>query len=137
MDALATTQPPATSPSALAACRRLTVTHGSGEARVVALDRVDLEIGRGEKVALWGPSGSGKTTLLHALGGLVEPTDGVVTWVGEPLSDWIAEPWSPEDSRRYCYEVHGVTRAALQVVRTDVTDLAAARPPTRDRAAGD
>lgn len=58
-------------------------------------------------------------------------------WVGEPLSDWIAEPWGPEDSRCYCYEVHGVTRAALEVVRTDVTDLAVARPRTRDRAAGD
>jgi putative ABC transport system ATP-binding protein len=40
----------------------------------------------GESVALWGRSGSGKTTVLHVLGGLVEPSDGSVTWRGDPLS---------------------------------------------------
>src|SRR5262249_10347782 len=58
-------------------------------------------------------------------------------WVGEPLADWLAEPWGPEDSRRYCYEVHGVTRAALEVVRTDLTDPAAARSRAPDRADDD
>jgi putative ABC transport system ATP-binding protein len=76
----------ATSASRLAACRDLTVTYGSGPTRVVALDRVSVAFASGETVALWGPSGSGKTTLLHALGGLVEPTEGVVLWDGEPLS---------------------------------------------------
>ena len=69
-------------PRSLATCRDLTVAYGSGDARVVALDRVDVQFAVGETVALWGPSGSGKTTLLHALGGLVEPTDGVVLWNG-------------------------------------------------------
>jgi ABC-type lipoprotein export system ATPase subunit len=64
----------------------LTVAYGSGEARVIALDGVDVSLVADEAVALWGPSGSGKTTLLHALGGLVEPTDGVVLWQGTPLS---------------------------------------------------
>ncbi len=40
----------------------------------------------GDRVALLGRSGSGKTTLLHALGGLVNPTDGVVEWKGRPLA---------------------------------------------------
>ena len=71
---------------ALVACRGLTVAHGSGRARVVALDAVDLTLRPGEQVGLQGPSGSGKTTLLHALGGLVEPTAGDVLWEGEPLS---------------------------------------------------
>ena len=70
----------------LAACRDVTVRYGSGEAAVTALDRVDLSLAPGETVALWGPSGSGKTTLLHVLGGLVEPTDGMVVWDGDPLS---------------------------------------------------
>ncbi|MBA2476250.1 MAG: ABC transporter ATP-binding protein [Actinobacteria bacterium] len=70
----------------LAACRDVTVRYGSCEAAVIALDQVDIALLPGETVALWGPSGSGKTTLLHVLGGLVEPSDGVVVWEGSPLS---------------------------------------------------
>ena len=43
---------------------------------VRALDDLDLEIGRGEMVAVTGPSGCGKSTLLHLLGGLDSPTSG-------------------------------------------------------------
>src|SRR5438046_1459686 len=43
---------------------------------VTALDRVSLEIGSGEWVAVMGPSGSGKTTLLNLLGGLDAPQEG-------------------------------------------------------------
>jgi ABC-type lipoprotein export system ATPase subunit len=69
----------------LAACHDVTVVYGSGEARLRALDDVDLELVRGESLALLGRSGSGKTTLLHVLGGLVEPTSGTVEWKGRPL----------------------------------------------------
>jgi ABC-type lipoprotein export system ATPase subunit len=78
--------PVITDRDALATCRGLTVHHGSGAARVVALADVDLTIRLGESIALWGPSGSGKTTLLHALGGLVTPSAGTVSWRGELLS---------------------------------------------------
>jgi putative ABC transport system ATP-binding protein len=67
-------------------CRGLTVSYGSGEAKVIALADVDLGIRPRESVALWGPSGSGKTTLLHALGGLVTPSAGTVSVRGELLS---------------------------------------------------
>lgn len=70
----------------LASCRGLSVVFGSGDARVIALDGVDLDLAPRETLALWGPSGSGKTTLLHALGGLVAPTAGTVMWNGTPLS---------------------------------------------------
>src|SRR5437879_176217 len=43
-----------------------------------AIDRVDLEIRRGEIFSLVGESGSGKTTLGRAIAGLIKPTDGVV-----------------------------------------------------------
>ena len=72
--------------SALASCRGVSVVYGSGAAAVHALRDVDFEAGDGDSTALWGRSGSGKTTLLYVLGGLVEPTAGVVSWRGEPLS---------------------------------------------------
>jgi putative ABC transport system ATP-binding protein len=70
----------------LASCRGVTVAHGNGDARVVALDGVDFVVHEGERVSLFGPSGSGKTTLLHVLGGLVVPDAGEVRWRGETLS---------------------------------------------------
>ncbi|HUJ69115.1 MAG TPA: ABC transporter ATP-binding protein, partial [Syntrophorhabdales bacterium] len=47
-----------------------------GEAIVHALQGVDLQIDKGEFVAIWGPSGSGKTTLLNLIGVVDEPTAG-------------------------------------------------------------
>lgn len=54
-----------------------------GEVR--ALDRVSLEIGEGEFVAIRGPSGSGKTTLLLVVGGLTLPSEGEVVVAGRAL----------------------------------------------------
>ena len=56
----------------------------SGE--IPALRGVTLEIGQGAFVALKGRSGSGKTTLLNCLGGLDQPTSGIVRVLGQDLS---------------------------------------------------
>jgi len=48
--------------------------YGEREARVVALDRVSVDIERGEYTAIMEPSGSGKTTLLSILGSMNPPT---------------------------------------------------------------
>ena len=59
----------------------------SGGADVVTvLNRITLEIGRGESVAIVGPSGSGKSTLLNIIGTLDQPTSGTVTLDGQDLT---------------------------------------------------
>ena len=55
--------------------------HGNGSVR--AVDRVSLEILRGETVAIIGPSGCGKSSLLYLLGGLERPTAGTLWLAGE------------------------------------------------------
>ncbi len=56
-----------------------------GENEVVALGAVDLDIEKGEYLAVVGPSGSGKTTLLNILGCLDVPTSGRVVYDGREL----------------------------------------------------
>jgi peptide/nickel transport system ATP-binding protein len=51
-----------------------------------AVAGVDIEVRRGEVLAVVGESGSGKTTLARLLLGLLEPTEGTIRLVGEPLS---------------------------------------------------
>jgi putative ABC transport system ATP-binding protein len=58
--------------------RDLTRTFGTGDAAVHALRGIDLEVPRGQFLALMGPSGCGKSTLLHLLGGLDDATSGTV-----------------------------------------------------------
>ena len=63
---------------------------GNGEGLVRAVDNVDLEVARGETVAVMGPSGCGKSTLLHLLGGLDRPTAGEL-WLTDQRIDQMSE----------------------------------------------
>jgi len=67
------------------ACRGLKKTY-QGPTPVPVLLGIDLDVFRGERVAVMGRSGSGKSTLLHVLGGLDSPTSGEVRVQGRPFS---------------------------------------------------
>lgn len=65
--------------------RELSKIYGVGENRVVALDKVNLEIAINDFISIMGPSGSGKSTLLHLLSGLDRPTSGSLTYDGRDI----------------------------------------------------
>ncbi len=67
-------------------CSNLTKVYKMGQSEVRALDKVSLEIAKGEFVAIIGSSGSGKSTLMNMLGGLDKPTSGEVCINGEDIS---------------------------------------------------
>jgi lipoprotein-releasing system ATP-binding protein len=61
-------------------------TYGEGDLNVRVLQAVDLEVRRGEMVAIVGASGSGKSTLLHLLGGLDVASAGVIEIEGRDIA---------------------------------------------------
>ena len=66
-------------------CRGLFRTYRGAARETAAVRGVDLDVARGDWVAIMGPSGCGKSTLLHLLGGLDKPDAGTVTVSGNDL----------------------------------------------------
>jgi NitT/TauT family transport system ATP-binding protein len=106
--------------------RNVTQRYGEPNAAgaVLALDDVSLDIARGEFLTLLGPSGCGKSTLLSIIGGLLAPTEGMVTVrdhvVRGPLPDKIAFvfqestlfPWySVAENFAVAFKYQGIARA--------------------------
>ena len=85
---------------ALLEIRDLTKVYGAGETRVVAVDRVGLDLNRGELLLIMGPSGSGKTTLLSMMGCILRPSDGRIFLDGAEVSA-LDEARLPEIRRRF------------------------------------
>jgi putative ABC transport system ATP-binding protein len=80
---------------------------GRGAARVHILKDVDLNIGRGEAVALLGPSGSGKSTLLMVMTGLERPDSGSVVVAGKTLHK-LMKTNSRASAAKYRHRVPGL-----------------------------
>ncbi len=70
----------------LIACRELTREYHKADTVIRPLDGLDLDVDRGEFLALMGPSGSGKTTLLNLIAGIDRPTSGSLVIGGEDVT---------------------------------------------------
>ncbi|ASS65517.1 MULTISPECIES: ABC transporter ATP-binding protein [unclassified Paenibacillus] len=70
--------------------RQVSKTFGTGSEAARALKEINLQVEKGETVAVTGPSGCGKTTLLHVLAGLEPPGSGEV-WLGESALHKLGE----------------------------------------------
>lgn len=66
-------------------CRDLRKTFAQGSLNVPVLNGVNLDVARGERIAIIGSSGSGKSTLLHLLGGLDNASSGSVRIMGQDV----------------------------------------------------
>jgi lipoprotein-releasing system ATP-binding protein len=75
------------SPNAVLSCRNLQKIFRQGDYTVPVLTGVDIEVRRGETVAIVGASGSGKSTLLHLLGGLDAASSGEILIMGRRLDE--------------------------------------------------
>ena len=82
------------------AAHSLHKTYDTGTVSVHALRGVDLEVARGEMVAIMGPSGCGKTTLLNCLSGLDEIDEGKVLIDGVVVHDLADDQRSDYRARR-------------------------------------
>ena len=67
-------------------CRGIAKSYRKGPTVVTPLEKLDLDVPRGEFLALMGPSGSGKTTLLNLLSGIDSPSEGSLLIAGTELA---------------------------------------------------
>jgi len=73
--------------SVLVEIRNLSKVYERGRQKVEVLHQVNLDIEKGDFLALMGPSGSGKTTLLNLIGGLDSPTEGTLGVAGKRIDN--------------------------------------------------
>ena len=119
--------------------RNLRKVYTMGEEALAALAGVDLDVGRGEYVAVIGPSGSGKSTLMNILGGLDRPTSGDYRFEGEDVAHFSDDELADFRRRRIGFVFQSFQllprRSALQNVERPLIYAGLPRDERRARAA--
>lgn len=119
-------------------CTGLGMVYAEGKMRTPVFDGLELEVHKGETVAIVGASGAGKSTLLHLLGGLDTPTAGEVHVDGHRMSELSDTQRGQLRNRAlgFVYQFHHLLPefTALENVMLPVLLGGAAVPAARDRA---
>lgn len=84
-------------------CKSISKSYTKGTNIVTPLENLDLEVGRGEFLALMGPSGSGKTTLLNLISGIDDPTSGSLVIDGENIASFSRKQLTAWRARKVGY----------------------------------
>lgn len=84
-------------------CKSISKSYTKGTNIVTPLENLDLEVGRGEFLALMGPSGSGKTTLLNLISGIDAPTSGSLVIDGENIASFSRKQLTAWRARKVGY----------------------------------
>ncbi len=114
--------------------RGLQRRYGQGEAAVQALRGLDLDVQRGEMIALMGPSGSGKTTLMHILGLLDRPSSGTYRLGGRDVSRIGSREAAELRGRRIAFVFQGIHLIPrLTLLRNVELPMLYARMPAAER----
>lgn len=118
-------------------CRDICKSYGEGGSVLSILRGIDLEVGRGETVAVTGPSGSGKSTLLNILG-ILEPPDSGIVLIGG------TDAWLSSERRRavlrnrklgFVFQFHHLMEEFTILENVSIPLLIAGRPKAEAREA--
>jgi lipoprotein-releasing system ATP-binding protein len=114
-------------------CRGLSKTYGMGDIAVPVLKGIDLDVRRGESLAIVGASGSGKSTLLHLLGGLDQASAGEVILQGKTMSalDASAQGQLRNEALGFVYQFHHLL-PEFSALENVAMPLAIRRMPEKD-----
>ncbi|MEU4625321.1 ABC transporter ATP-binding protein [Actinoplanes sp. NPDC023801] len=109
--------------------------YGRGAGLLRAVDGVDVDVARGETVAVMGPSGCGKSTLLHLLGGLDRPSGGEV-WLDGARIDGLGEKALAQLRRSaigFVFQAFHLMEELTAVENVELSALLAGRSPRESR----